>query len=529
MQLLSQTAFAGTYTISTKDQLLQAISQDVKNYDSSLTVTLGKGITPTTFNAWLKDASMKLGDYGNLTMGISGTYSYNGTTYVLNSLYKYHITKAQYDEVVAYVRQVLPSIVNEQMSIFEKEKAIHDWIINNVDYDYTYTSYDAYKAINTGKTVCNGYAMLANIMFNEAGIPSIVVVGTANNGVKTENHAWNLVNLNGNWYHVDLTWDDAGNGNIRYDYFNLRTEEIRKNHYPTSIYPTTAKQSFADLLVATYGSDTQKYLGLYNTQVFDKVNSIDELTLYVKNKLDSNVASFKIVYKGTVNEALLRTYVPQIYTMIISRPTYVRYYGTGYTVHQFNSVTKKEVTPDKIIALKFLQTSKEIRVGQTYDLKQILNVYPFGLNNPNLTWTSSNTKSVTVDNGVITAIAPGSATIKVVDTTNSRLYAQISIKVPVNLLGIKSSVSETYIKLGATYTPVITFNPTNATYKNVTYSSDNESVLAIVNGKPVAKGLGTANLTVTSVEGNYKAIIKVNVVEVLLSSISLNKTSVTLP
>lgn len=530
LSLCLNTAFAGTYTITTKDQLFNALSQDARNFDATGRFTF-KGISSTTATSWLKEANMKLGEFGNLTRGWSGNYGFVGSDLIYNLTYNYNITKEQYDYVVSYAKQVLPNIINDQMDVFQKEKTIHDWIIQNVDYDYTYTSYDAYKAITTGKTVCNGYAMLANIMFNEAGVPSMVVVGTANNGVKTEGHAWNIVNLNGNWYHVDLTWDDLGNGNVRYEYYNLRTEEIKKNHFPTSIFPTTSTKTFADLLKETYGDDTTKYLGLYGTQILDKVNSFDELAINIKQALDENKTSLKFAYKGSLSSTninLLKAYVPQINNMGYYQSSLVRLNGTGYNVINVNGLSKKDVIPTNIIALKFLKTSIEVRKNQSCDLKQILNVYPLGLNNPNLIWASSNTKVVTIENGVVTAIAPGTATIKVLDATNSKLYAQITIKVPVDLLGISSSVNEAYVKIGATYTPIITFNPTNATYKKVTYSTDNENVLAIVNGKPVAKGLGVANLTITSVEGGYATTIKVNVIQTPLTSLALNKTSTTL-
>lgn len=153
---------------------------------------------------------------------------------------------------------ILAKIIKDEMTEKQKVKAIHDWIIDNTKYDETYTIYDGYETLVNGTGVCQGYAELAQQMFKQVGIENMMITGSANNG----SHAWNLVNINGKWRHVDVTWDDATLGGfddtilnsstesklrdkllslmdkLRNDYFCLTDDEISHDHtWNTSEYP----------------------------------------------------------------------------------------------------------------------------------------------------------------------------------------------------------------------------------------------------------------------------------------------------
>lgn len=105
---------------------------------------------------------------------------------------------------------------------FEKLKSIHDWIAKRVDYDNNFgpTCFEATSVfLAPYKTVCEGYSEAFKMLCDRAGIPCIVVVGEAG-----EPHAWNYVKMeDGNWYAVDVTWDDQNDENgddlIFYDFF----------------------------------------------------------------------------------------------------------------------------------------------------------------------------------------------------------------------------------------------------------------------------------------------------------------------
>ncbi|MBX9232149.1 transglutaminase domain-containing protein [Coprococcus catus] len=95
-------------------------------------------------------------------------------------------------------------------SDLEKVLLLHDFIVRECDYDYENylnnsiprASFNAYGVLVNGKAVCNGYAFAYSWLLQQCDIESYIVVSDS------MNHAWNLVNVDGSWYHVDATWDD---------------------------------------------------------------------------------------------------------------------------------------------------------------------------------------------------------------------------------------------------------------------------------------------------------------------------------
>ncbi|MEE3309754.1 transglutaminase domain-containing protein, partial [Sharpea azabuensis] len=129
------------------------------------------------------------------------------------------------------VNEVYKSLQLDGKSSYDKLKAIHDYIIDHVEYDYENYKNDAYlvkhatySAAITGKTVCQGYATYFYRLANKAGIECRVVDGTGNGG----GHAWNLVKIDGKYYFVDVTWDD---GNYdKYTYFLKESDLFAQDH-----------------------------------------------------------------------------------------------------------------------------------------------------------------------------------------------------------------------------------------------------------------------------------------------------------
>jgi len=127
------------------------------------------------------------------------------------------------------VTEILNEIITDEMNDEEKEKAVHDWIVMNVQYDATAKYYSAYNALFLGTAVCQGYSTLAYKMLMQVNIETRIIKGT-NNG---QAHGWNMVKLCGNWYHLDVTLDDPlpdVPGRVLYTYFNKSDDEIKADH-----------------------------------------------------------------------------------------------------------------------------------------------------------------------------------------------------------------------------------------------------------------------------------------------------------
>ena len=104
---------------------------------------------------------------------------------------------------------------------------LHDWLTNNMYYDYSLSFYGA-DSILRGYGVCDSYAKDYLMLCRAAGIPVYRVVN--------ENHAWNAVLLDGEWYYVDCTWDDPGSekvgasGKERHNYFCVNDTLLGLDH-----------------------------------------------------------------------------------------------------------------------------------------------------------------------------------------------------------------------------------------------------------------------------------------------------------
>ncbi len=128
----------------------------------------------------------------------------------------------------------------------------HDYIVKNCVYDLD-TGVDgasAYGCLINGRAVCEGYAKAMMLLCSEAGIQCTLVIGDIERGNTTIGHMWDLINIDGAWTHVDVTWDDVvvNDENLCcYSYMGLTDSEIVTDHIikPLGIMNTYKAQSSA--------------------------------------------------------------------------------------------------------------------------------------------------------------------------------------------------------------------------------------------------------------------------------------------
>ena len=181
-------------------------------------------------------------------------WSFNGQgtegNYQINLAVGYLTTLEQENDVDRRVAEILSTIIDPGMNPHQIVKAIHDYIVLNVAYDQTLTEHSAYAALfNKHQTVCQGYALLAYKMLEQAGLQARIIGGTAGGG----SHAWNMVQLEDQWYYMDCTWDDPVPdiaGRVKYNYYNLSAQEINIDHQADAEYSSLplAGTPYADTL-----------------------------------------------------------------------------------------------------------------------------------------------------------------------------------------------------------------------------------------------------------------------------------------
>ncbi len=134
----------------------------------------------------------------------------------------------------------------------KKEIVMHDYFAPRVTYDmacfengnngYYDVAHTAYGSLVSGKAVCDGYSAGFKILMNKLGVDAMVITGDGAGGGSWGGHAWSIVNLDGNWYEVDTTWDSniyeqLGAGadyNSWHTYFNKTTTEFATDHRRTA-------------------------------------------------------------------------------------------------------------------------------------------------------------------------------------------------------------------------------------------------------------------------------------------------------
>ncbi len=159
-------------------------------------------------------------------------YSYNGNNIVTELSIEYSDLVNQYDANAQIVqREALQIATNASryQSKAEQAKYVHDAITNRTDYVASSPyNQSCYSVFANNQTVCAGYARAYQYCLQLLGIPCVYMVGYAG-----EDHAWNMIQLDGEYYNVDVTWDDPLQNppnQYYYDYFNITDNTISADH-----------------------------------------------------------------------------------------------------------------------------------------------------------------------------------------------------------------------------------------------------------------------------------------------------------
>ena len=162
-----------------------------------------------------------------------------------------NIEKSYNDDVIMAVDkkidEIMKEILTDDMSDKEKIIKIHNYIVETTDYDTAYLEANlqdidnpSHKAIGPlyyHKALCGGYTDAMSLFLNKLKIP--------NYRISSENHIWNYVYLDNNWYHLDLTWDDPvtddGSKLVLNNFLLITTEQLEQFHtgyhtYDKSVY-----------------------------------------------------------------------------------------------------------------------------------------------------------------------------------------------------------------------------------------------------------------------------------------------------
>ena len=162
---------------------------------------------------------------------------HDGNFLVLYSRFSAEEISSMFDEMNREIIPILSRIPDEAGELL-RETIIHDALVDSISYDFeaaekddsSHEAFNVYGALVKKKAVCTGYAGSMKLLLNLVGIECRTVVGMS----KNSGHMWNQVRIDGDWYNIDVTWDDSAiDSDIlysRYNYFNITDERIAINH-----------------------------------------------------------------------------------------------------------------------------------------------------------------------------------------------------------------------------------------------------------------------------------------------------------
>lgn len=278
------------------------------------------------------------------------------------------------------------------------------------------------------------------------------------------------------------------------------------------------------------------YTGNYLTPAYDQYSSSitnaskegDNLTFDV-NYEGNNIDFVTIIVYGDNNEVIYKYEGSPLDQVTVNSKGYENVtcsvYINGEMTHFEQLFASQEIVHVTSVSLD--QSSLELAVGETYEF--IATVLPENATNKELIWSSSDESVLTVNDGVITAIKEGKATVTVKSKDGFKSSScEVTVNKEPSIIHVSSvSLNETTLNLetGDRYTLIAAVLPTDATDKSLSWSSSDDSIVTVTNkGKLTALKAGEATITVTTKDGGLTASCTVNVTQkvVPVNGVSLN-------
>ena len=232
IEVFQSGSFSGKYTseisLYSLDTIYNQISEAIKNKNTG-SIQISSTCTIEEFKSIYEKVINDHPEYFYAKNGYLYWYSGNNVTRFEPKYYENLLSEDIQAKFDAATEKAL-SVIDNSMSELEKALTLHDYLVLNIAYNWDVATtgktnnnnvYSAYGALVEGDAVCQGYALAYKCLLKFCDIDCAMVPSEA------MNHVWNAVNIEGNWYHVDVTWDDPVpnlEGYCQYSNF-LRSDE----------------------------------------------------------------------------------------------------------------------------------------------------------------------------------------------------------------------------------------------------------------------------------------------------------------
>lgn len=299
----------------------EQLKVDARSYNGSIT---------NDFGDILDRASDAVTEITGVENFIS-SWKYVSSTNTFTVTLQYRYTKSDFNHrrdntkaALNKARYTVGKLISTGLSDYDKEKKLHDYLINTTRYDYQNylkdtlpdESFTAYGCLVKGVAVCEGYSRAMKLLCDLSSLECTVVSGKSKNGSRWEGHAWNIVKVDGEYYHLDVTNDDPvskdGGSILAYYYFNLPDSEmLRTSTWDKANFPactsTVNSYYYKNSMVAesrsAFDKAVQAALALKKTMIELKVGDYSD-----NNYSNLSELVFKtnavVKYNSLINEEL---------------------------------------------------------------------------------------------------------------------------------------------------------------------------------------------------------------------------------
>lgn len=297
---------ASTYYVSTESENLLVLSVIKANMKTSAKIIYSGKMVPSSksyiqnyyFTRALKCNYSYINNAVNCSYetGLSYGMSIPSIKYNKNNTIsvKYNFSYYETSEQTKYVNQRINDAIKANMSNlktdYQKAQWAYQWVLDNLHYDLTLQNVSAYSGLQDTGTVCRGYAVIYCAIADKLGLDCRYIEGSVLNS-EINNHAWNIIKLDGKWYCIDTTWGD--------DYHDTNEYFLKaKNNFETKDYGYHKANVYNNYISAGYIFATTDYIDSNNTDIHGVLPSVYNINMDV---LKYNILSKKEKYNFMVS------------------------------------------------------------------------------------------------------------------------------------------------------------------------------------------------------------------------------------
>ena len=246
-------------------------------------VTAYESVADPSRGEWTKYSDECTSQDYTFTMMASGTYNFRfhvmdikaGVTYLRTNTY-IQVSSSDYPSVNSLIQSAVTQCNNEtDGSDYQKALWLHDWLLNQLNYDNSLKWSSTESALTRGLGTCQAYERAYAQLLSAASIENTETRDTY------DGHTWNAMKLDGEWYQVDCTWDDSNDNWYNFDqrrlYFGL-TDELMAVAHPgySNIYTTEGYNTRSTSLKNNYfvkSGEAQQWADSYKDRIQNSLNS----------------------------------------------------------------------------------------------------------------------------------------------------------------------------------------------------------------------------------------------------------------